>query len=235
MSAPVILLTSPVDLANDVALGQPIKVTFDQVIDTDTYDGSTFVLMGPGSTRLVSGDQLLAEIPDPLVSVEPIAGTFSFFTNGSNQTEATFTPNSPLRPGVEYTVLIAGSTSILALNVVKNSIPESMANSVQFGFITTTLDLISPPPVSPLPTATPHIDVDSIVVTPSSPQDNDLAAQIKIVFPSDIDQASISASDIQVALEAVLNDPDVIIPVGVTATVNIDNNEITIDLVGLPI
>jgi len=100
MSAPSVVSVAPVDDAVDVVLGTNITVTFDQAIDTTTFNDQTFSLTGPGQPALYNeNSSMLEDRPSQNAGREYITGTFSF---DSTDTIATFTPSRPLRPGIKY-------------------------------------------------------------------------------------------------------------------------------------
>src|SRR6478736_6672060 len=106
MPAPNVLSVSPLSNQQDVVLGTPIVVTFDQAIDQTTVTDATFALQGPGQTQILDPEQALREAPDVANGQAYITGTFSFSVNGQGQTVVTFTPSKPLQPNQQYTVLI---------------------------------------------------------------------------------------------------------------------------------
>jgi hypothetical protein len=78
MSAPLVVNVDPANNEVDVVLGTQITITFDQLIDTTTIDESTFSVIGPGQTQILTAGHLIAKDSDTLLSREYIEGTFAF-------------------------------------------------------------------------------------------------------------------------------------------------------------
>lgn len=232
MSKPVILSCNPTTNEVDVVLGTTITITFDQVIDTTTLNEQTFSLTGPGKASLVDGAALLKD--RAIIDRAYITGTFTFTTNSNSQTVATFTPKHPLQPGTTYSVMIVGDGTALISSFVANLAGESLASSYQYSFTTGSLDVIVPPPQSPIPNQSPRLDLDCIIVRPKETIDNDLTKQIEIIFPADIDTSSFDPHDIEVGIEPILNDLRVRVPSGLTSAITVAGNTITVIVSGWP-
>lgn len=232
MAAPTVISVTPGPNATGVVLGSPITVTFDQVVDITTVSDSTFVLIGPGQTAVITPTQMIAEDPSVITGREYITGTFSFATVDS-QTVVTFNPGKPLQPDQTYSVLVLGSGGALTSDAVKNGIGEAMVGSYQWSFTTGTLNLVTPPVQSPIPWNQGRINPIDVRLLPRAATGNDLTQDIELVFPGPIDPASFNLTDVLVSLEAIIGDPDVVIPQGVTATVAIDGSILRISLTGL--
>jgi|AGTN01.1.fsa_nt_gi hypothetical protein len=116
MSQPVILSQSPAAAETSVVLGHLIEVKFDQPIDPATINDSTFSLIFQGDSLVFDADNLAKTGARPAAAKTYITGKFAFPSPDVVQ----FTPDAPLRPKTEYTVIIAGGTSVVAVNVVKN-------------------------------------------------------------------------------------------------------------------
>src|SRR5208337_475090 len=71
---------SPADGATDVVLGTPVTVTFNGVIDTDSFNNATFVLTGPDLAEIVTVNQIIEQTPTPVYGNRYILGTFGFST-----------------------------------------------------------------------------------------------------------------------------------------------------------
>lgn len=224
MSAPQVISTFPLHEDTDIPLGISVKITFDQLIDISTISEGTFSLYGPGQVGLISPDQLVARDPSPIEGREYLEGSFFFATNPSSQTEVTFTPNRPLRPGTLYTVLLVGSSSLLSTEVVKNTLDEPMVQSYLFVFTTGSLDVTVPPPVSPLPSQLTRIDPSAIMVRPRENVGADLTQVIELIFPDEIDPG-FDPTTVLVGVEAILRDSDVQVPSGLSASVQIDPSD----------
>jgi hypothetical protein len=145
---------------------------------------------------------------------------------------------------VTYTVTLAGGNSTLATNTVKAVGGEKLTQSCTFRFTTGTLDMVAPPPVSPLPDENPAINVDDIRIVPRKVLGNDLAQEIWIFFPADIDPTSLDPSysdpevqpdsdpfnDVITSLDALLDDPQVTIPENPQFSVKVEGNILKIRL-----
>lgn len=245
---PTVTSVTPTTDETDVVLGTQIIVIFSQLMDHATITDATFSLTGPGQTMMVSSDQLILKNPKPLTGREYITGTFDFddTINGSTQTQLSFTPDKPLRPDVEYNILIVGSGGILTgTNAVKASNGTPMANSYSWSFSTGELNLVVPPPQSPVPGSTPQLDPNSIVVIPRQSGNQitgaDLTQEIDLIFPSPVSLAPYDPTgDILCSIEAILGDPQIRIPSGLTVTPSWSsyggqpNRKLTLTIAGWP-
>jgi hypothetical protein len=227
MSAPVIVSTSPAAGEADVVLGRPVEIVFDQPVDPATVTAATFSLMGPGQTAVVDADEIIVKNAQPQTGREYIPGRFSF----PAPERLLFTPERPLRPNVEYTVLIVGKGSLLAKSYVANPAGEALARSLQFKFKTGEIDQADQPVGSPLapaqPWEKPALHSTEIRVSARKVVGNNLQ-EIELVFPADIDPNSFRQEDLLVSLEPFLNDPSVAIPDSASCQVTISGNRITI-------
>jgi hypothetical protein len=190
MSYPTILSTSPGNGATGVVLGSNIIITFDVDINQSTVNSSTFSLMGPGQTGVIEPDGLVEDSPTVYTGREYITGVFTF----PDTKTIAFTPSRPLRPGVTYTVILTGSDSSLAINVVKSASGDPLVNTLMFQFTTGTLNVITPPVQNPLPSALTPLLPQDITVIPRPAVNNDLTQQITLYFPDNIDPSSIDAA-----------------------------------------
>jgi hypothetical protein len=110
-----------------------------------------------------------------------------------------------------------------------------MATSYEWTFVTGDLNLATPPPTSPLLDDMPAIDLGQIKVIPRGRRYGvDLTQEIDIIFPGPIDPNSINTDDILMSIEAVLGDPTVPIPAGLTPTVTINGSTLKIVISGWP-
>lgn len=231
MAAPLVQSVTPLDAATSVVLGTKISVTFDQLMDTSTISEQTFSVTGPGQTGVLTPDELISEDPNVVTGREYITGTFSFATvNG--QTVVTFTPSVPLRKNATYNVLLVGTDSILTSTYIKNSGGEAMANTYEWSFTTGDLNVVAPPAPSPLPALVAHIDPNAIKVLPKPVVGNDLSQTIEMIFPDNIDPNSFNLADVLVSVEAMLGDPSVVVPPGLTATAVINGRRLQITISG---
>ena len=105
-----------------------------------------------------------------------------------------------------------------------------MATSYEWTFITGDLNL-----TTPLLDDMPAIQLDQIKVIPLGRRIGvDLAQEIDIIFPGPIDPTSINTEDILMSIEAVLSDPTVMVPSGLTPSVTIDGSKLKIVITGWP-
>jgi hypothetical protein len=231
MSAPTVLSTSPGPNETGIVLGQAIRIVFNQPIDQATLNDATFALIGPGQTSLVDADEMGRAAPTAQTGREYITGIFSFPAPDT----AVFTPSRPLRPGVTYQALLSGSSSLLAKNAVRNPAGEILASAYKWQFTTGSLDLKEPPAVSPVAPANdwerPRINPNEIRVTPRKAIGNDLTL-IELEFPDEIDETSFDPRDLVVTLEAIINDPQVEVPLGLAASVTVLGNKLSIVVSG---
>ncbi len=207
-------------------------MTFDQEIDATTITDATFCLTGPGTSEVVTAQNMPTLSPLSPTGREYITGTFGFVLNSNNQTVVTFTPGRILRKNTTYDVLILGSSGSIISNGVKNPAGEQMVDSYEWTFTAGTVDLTVPPPSSPLPSLVMPIDPDSITISTES-VGNDLSQVITITFPDPIDPAT-DLSQIKCSLQPILGDPTVHVPTGITTSVVIDGNQLKIAMSGWP-
>jgi len=225
MPAPVVLSVTPANLETDVVLGTQITVLFDSLMDHDSISDETFSLTGPGQTQIVTPDQVIANDPQPVTGREYITGSFSFddTVGVGTQTLVTFNPAKPLRPDVEYSVLILGSGGTLSSSSVKNASGVEMVQSYQWVFTTGELNLSVPPTLSPIPGPAPVLDPKSIVVIPRQSGNQvvgaDLTQEIDLIFPDSVSLSPYDPTpDIITSIEAILGDPLVTVPTNLTVT-----------------
>lgn len=223
MPAPTILSVTPNDQETDVVLGTQITVLFDSLMDHTTLGDATFSLTGPGQTQIISPDQLIADDPQPVTGREYITGTFAFDDTQFNSTRTllTFTASRPLRPNVTYQVLILGSGGALTSAAVKNASAVSMVGSYTWSFTTGQLNLVMPPPSSPVAGSAPQIDPSKIIVIPRQTGNQvvgtDLSQEIDLIFPGSVSLTPYDPTpDILTSIEAILGDPSVVVPTGLT-------------------
>jgi hypothetical protein len=236
MSAPVILAVSPSSGDTDVVLGTNITITFDQAIDPKTVTESTFSLMGPGQTGVISPTELLKGDPASSTGREYITGDLTF----PMVNQVVFNPDKPLRPNVKYTLLLVGAGAAIIKDSIKNLAGEPMAKSGQVFFTTGTLTGSTPPVQSPLPFDDPRVapwmkpvlQPDDIIVHPRALVGNDLTQVVELIFPETIDMTSFDIDSIEVAIEPLVDDPLVTVPGGLIATRTIDDNKVLISITG---
>lgn len=247
MAAPTILSVTPDVDETDVILGTQIIVVFDSLMDHSTINDGTFSLTGPGQTQIVSSDQLIVKDPEPITGREYITGTFAFddTISGGTRTQVTFNPSKALRPDATYTILILGSTGVLSSDAVKNSSEVAMVNTYTWSFTTGELDLTVPPMSSPVPGTAPLLDPKSIIVIPRQAGNNrvggDLTQEIDLIFPDSVSLSPYDPTpDILASIEAILGDPDIMVPSGLTVTPSWNqyggkvNRKLTIRITGWP-
>lgn len=225
MAAPTIVSVTPTDLETDVVLGTQITVLFDSLMDHSTINNTTFSLTGPGQTMIVTPDQLVSEDPQSVTGREYITGVFAFDDTiaAGTQTSLTFTPSKPLRPNVDYEVLILGSGGALTSATVKNAAHVAMVGTYIWTFTTGELNLVVPPPSAPVPGSAPQLDPSQIIVIPRQSGNQvvgaDLTQEIDLIFPDSVSLVPYDpTSDILTSVEAVLGDPSVAVPSGLTIT-----------------
>lgn len=132
-TAPTVVNVYPANGSQGVVLADRITILFDQEMDESTLDAGNIVLTGPTTDFIFGPDFTPLDQPgveDEQILNSPytgayVEGTFSYeridnsglsvvdiddTTGAGNlyRTRVTFTPNEPLQPGVEYTVLLAG-------------------------------------------------------------------------------------------------------------------------------
>lgn len=113
----------------------------------------TFSLTGPGTSEVVTAQNMATLNPLAPTGREYITGTFSFVLNSNNQTVVTFIPDRVLRKNTTYDVLLLGGSGSLTSNGVVSQANVPMVNSYEWSFTTGTVDLTVPhtwylPPVS---------------------------------------------------------------------------------------
>jgi hypothetical protein len=238
MSNPIVSSISPSNGETDIVLGTSITVVFDQAIDPTTVNSTTVVVYGPGSTGLIGPDQLLQNDPKIVSGREIIPGKFTF--PAANR--FVFTAATPFKPNTKYTLLLAGASSLIVKNSIKNPAGTPLAKSVQTVFTTGVIDQTAVPPASPLPWDDPlvqpweraTIDPDSVSISPELPQGNDLTQQIVLTFPAPIDPGSFNPADILCAVEPLSNDPLIRVPANLQYTVQVTGNQIIITIGNWP-
>lgn len=151
----------------------------------------------------------------------------------SNQTVATFSPAQPFLAGTQYTVLIVGSDSPTASTFVEDLSGHPMLTSYQWIFTTGTLNITVPPVQNPT-TSVPAgiIDLDDIQIIPRATIGNDLDSVIELIFPAPIDTNTFDPTDILVGVNAVMNDPVVMVPTGITATYVVQGAKLIVTISG---
>lgn len=247
MTAPTVTSVTPTADETDVVLGTQIIVVFSFLMDHTTINDGTFSLTGPGQTMIATPDQMIAEDPVSVTGREYITGTFSFddTIGGGLQTQVTFNPSKPLRPDVEYTILIMGSGGVLSSDAVKNIYGVAMVGSYTWSFTTGELNLVVPPPSAPVPGASPQFDPSTIVVIPRQSGNQrvgaDLSQEIDLIFPDSVSLTPYDPTpDILTSVEAILGDPDVVIPSGLVTNLGWTsyggkpNRKLTISITGWP-
>jgi hypothetical protein len=236
MSAPTIISTYPAAGQVDVVLGTPITIVFDQAMDPKTITESTFSLMGPGQTGIISPGDLLKNDPSSSTGREYITGVFTF----PDSATVVFDPKVPLRPNVKYTLLVVGASSTLIKDAVKNPAGSPMAKSLQITFTTGSLAGNAAPPQSPLSFDNPLVAAwmkpvlqpSDIVVHPRKQVGNDLTQVVELIFPDALDSDTFSLDDITVEVDPLVDDPLVTAPSGLTMTKAVDGNKISITITG---
>ena len=205
-----------------VILQGAVIVTFDQEIDVTTYDESSFLLSAAPETPRVPPGGLVGPVA-PVTGTDYVQGTFTFAINTAGATVATFVPARPMRPNVKYTVLI--STAVQT----PGPSPVPLSANYTWSFVTGVLNLTTPPPQQPGPGQVGRIRKEDLRISPRSSINNDLH-QIIIEFPANINPASFDTNDIQVDLEAFLQDLDVTVPPILTKAVTVSGQTMTISL-----
>ena len=138
MSAPVVVSVQPNPNETEVVLGQPIIITFDQVIDTSTLDATTFSLTYQAAAQVINAMNLISGNPAPSTVV--VQGTWTFTTNASNQTVATFTPSTAFQQNTPYTATLLGTDAALTSADIQNTSGPAMASSYSWSFTTGVLN-----------------------------------------------------------------------------------------------
>jgi hypothetical protein len=235
MPAPTVISTSPASGARDIVLGAKIIIGFSAPMDLSTINSTTFSLTGPGQTSIIVPQSLIVANPKLLNGREYIEGTFAFTAATNGNTILTFTPSVPLRPNVVYTLLIVGPGQLTS-DSIKDLNGLTLAYNYQWSFTTGDLNLVVPPAQSPLPVLNLPLSPGSIKIEQRLwAIGNDLSQEIDVIFPGAIDTSSVTAEQILLSLEPILNDPMVQVPAGLTPTVTISGNKITILISGWPL
>jgi hypothetical protein len=132
-TTPSIVDVYPSSQASGIPIGDSVTVTFDQEMDESSINTGTFVVSGPDTSNIFGPDltpieQVGVDDQDSVLSSPYfggfVEGTITFEkTNASGgsvsvldqsgagdqwYTKAIFTPSTPLKPNVEYTILLAG-------------------------------------------------------------------------------------------------------------------------------
>jgi hypothetical protein len=232
MPAPSIISSSPASGVIDVVLGTQVVVGFSVAMNTATLTSSTFSLTGPGQTGIITPGEMIAARPKVITGREYINGVITFSTGTAGNTILTFTPAVPLRPNVTYTILIVGAGQ-LSNTGAQGVDGTALDGNYQWSFTTGDLNVFVPPPQSPMPVLTIPLDPSRIRITQKLwAVGNDLSQEINIVFPGPIDPDSVTPESILLSLEPILNDPSVQVPSGLTPTVTIEGDTITILISG---
>lgn len=225
MSAPTVLSVTPVVDDTDVVLGTQITVLFSFLMDHTTINAGTFALTGPGQTMIVTPDQIVASDPVPVTGREYITGTFAFDDSfgGGLQTQVTFNPSEPLQPDTTYNILIMGDGGVLTSDSIADIYGNKMVGTYSWSFTTGELNLVVPPPISPVPGSAPQIDPKTIIVIPRQAGNQrvgaDLTQEIDLIFPDSVDLTTYDPiPDILTSIEAILGDPDITIPTNLIVT-----------------
>lgn len=235
MPAPTVISSSPASGALDIVLGAKIVIGFSALMDTTTINDTTFSLTGPGQTSIIVPQSLIVANPKLRNGREYIEGTFAFTVGTNGFTTVTFTPSVPLRPNVVYTLLLVGPGQLTS-DSIKDTAGVSLAYNYQWSFTTGDLNLAIPPAQSPLPLLSIPLPPGAIRVNQKIwSVGNDLSQVITFTFPSAIDTTSVLPEQILLSVEAILNDPSVQVPSGLTPTVVIEGATITITISGWPL
>lgn len=156
----------------------------------------------------------------------------------NGQTVATFIPSKPLRPGITYTVLVVGADSVLANSFVHNLAGNNLLSSYQWSFSTGTLNISTPPTQNPLLTPKTTLSPEQIQVIPRSPvgvSDPSVfnISVVDIIFPHPIDINTFDPTQLLVGVEPIMNDPDVALPAGASASYIIQGNKLIVTVSGV--
>lgn len=163
-------------------------------------------------------------------------GTFNaiVWLNGgaanSGGTVATFTPSKPLAPGIIYSVLIVGADTTFASTFVQDLSGNPLLNSFQWSFTAGTLNINTPPIQNPIVTQS-YIDPNTIIVIPRPPVGVDdpsvsNISVVELIFPAPINPNSFDPTQLLIGVEPIMNDPDVMVPYGATASYIIQGNKL---------
>lgn len=156
----------------------------------------------------------------------------------SGQTLATFTPSKPMLPGTEYTVLIVGEDSPLVSTFVHDLSGNNLLNSQQWTFKTGTLNIVTPPVQNPLPPPKTFLNPGQIQVIPrpsvgvDDPSVSDIQT-IELIFPAPVDPNSFDPAQLLIAVEPIMNDPDLMVPSSAKASYIIQGNKIIVTVTGV--
>lgn len=239
MPAPNVVTVSPAPNAAGVVLGIPITVTFDSLVDHTTLSTATFAVTCPSTAQIVTPDQYLVSQPATVQGVQYVTGTYTA-TDALNAssvmvTTLTFTPSTPLQPNTVYTLLLLGADGAFTTATVKAADGSPLASSYQWVFTTGDLNLPTPPVQSPIPPPVIPLDPATITVSPINLVDNDLTQVITITFPAPL-AASFDVSELLVGIDPILDDPNVVVPTGLTyaPVISSDRTKITITISGWP-
>lgn len=232
MPAPLLAQVTPDVDATDVVLGTTITLTFDQLIDPTTVSEATFTVSSPNPAQTLNEPNLLSAGNRLLDNLLVVDGTFTASTDGQNRTVVVFSPLRALRSNTVYTCLLLGADAVLTTDSVQTLAGVKLAQSFQWSFTTGDLNLQTPPPTSPLLDDTAAIDPAQIRVIPRRRINTDLSQTIDIVFPGPVDPSSLNIADILLSIEAVLGDPLVAVPPGLTPTATLSGNTLSITITG---
>lgn len=156
----------------------------------------------------------------------------------SGGTVATFTPSQPLLPGTVYTVLIVGANAPLVSTFVQDPVGNKLLSSYQWSFTTGTLNVAVPPVQNPVPLPQTYIRPEQIQLIPRPPVGVDDPSvmdftTIELIFPAPIDPNSFDPAQLLIGIEPIMNDPDVRVPPGATASYIIQGNKLIVTVAGL--
>lgn len=148
-------------------------------------------------------------------------------------TVATFTPAKPLVPGTNYTVLVVGADSTLASTFVQDNSGNKLLNSAQWTFKTGTLNLVVPPIQNPIPPPKTYLNPNQIQIVPRPPAGIDdpsvsNISVVELIFPAPINPDSFDPSQLLIGVEPIMNDPDVMVPPGTSASYIIQGNKLIV-------
>jgi hypothetical protein len=107
-----------------------------------------------------------------------------------------------------------------------------MADSYEWTFKTGALNVVTPPPLPPLPDQIRYLDPKEIIVIPRKAVGNDLAQEIDLIFPEDVDQASVDPTALLIAIEPILGDLGVVVPANLSAVAAVTGRKVTVTITG---
>ena len=194
-------------------------------------------LSGPGFTSLVQPDQLVSEADGPNVGERSLGGSFVLTIGAQNNTILTFTPNQALRPDTDYQVMMVGASNNIGAVAISNLTGELLGNNYLSTFHTLVQVLVPPAAGTSIPwELQPGLNPEDITVTAMRTVGNDLTQVITMRFPAAIDSAwfAANASLFQASLEAILEDPNVVVPTGLTITPTLNGNTLVFTITGWP-